>query len=58
MTTVLWEIKRSWDLPPEALKRMKEMWAGNNGWMVEKVMNRVSDGLAKNRRGRDCEKRN
>ncbi len=47
MSTVLWKIERSRDGSPEALRKMLKNGLEAMVGVVEKVMYRVSDGLAK-----------
>jgi hypothetical protein len=47
MSTVLWKIERSRDGSPEALRKMLKNGLEAMVGAVEKVMYRVSDGLAK-----------
>jgi small-conductance mechanosensitive channel len=55
MNTVLWKMERSRDMSPEALKNMMKNGLEAMVGAVEKVMNGVSDGLAKERKGREQE---
>jgi hypothetical protein len=55
MNTVLWKMERSRDMSPEALKNIMKNGLEAMVGAVEKVMNGVSDGLAKERKGREQE---
>ena len=53
MNTVLWKMERSRDMSPEALKNMIRNGLESMVGAVEKVMNGVSDGMAKERKERE-----
>ncbi len=53
MSTVLWRIERSRDVSPEALKNMVKNCVDAMVGSVEKVMYRISDGLAKERKEKE-----
>jgi hypothetical protein len=53
MNTVIWKIERSRDVSPEALKYMVKNGLDAMVGAVEKAMNGVSDGLAKERKERE-----
>ena len=55
MSTVLWKIERSRDLSPEAIRGMLKNGLESMVGAVEKVMNGVSDGIAKEWRAREKE---
>ena len=55
MNTVLWKIERSRDMSPEALKNLIRTGLESMVGAVEKVMNGVSDGMAKERKDRERE---
>ena len=57
MNTVLWRIERSRDLSPEAIRNMLKNGLESMVGAVEKVMNGVSDGMAKEWRDRDKEEK-
>ncbi len=55
MNTVLWKIENSKDMSLEALKNMTKNGLESIVGAVEKVMNGVSDGTAKEMKDRECE---
>ena len=55
MNSVLWKIERSRDMSPEALKKMIRTGLESMVGAMEKVMNGVSDGIAKDRKEREWE---
>ena len=57
MNTALWKIERSRDLSPEAIRCMLRNCLESMIGAVEKVMNGVSDGMAKEWRARDMRRR-
>jgi hypothetical protein len=57
MNTVLWKIERSRDVAPEALKGMMRKGLEAMVGSVEKIMNGISDGMAKERRVREREEK-
>jgi hypothetical protein len=53
MNTIIWKNERSRDMSPEALRNMIKNGLESMVGAVEKVMNGVSDGMAKQRKERD-----
>jgi hypothetical protein len=57
MSTVLWKIERTRDLSPEAIRNILKNGLESMVGAVEKVMNGVSNGMAKEWRARDKEEK-
>ncbi len=55
MNTVLWKIERSRDMSPEALKNMIKNGLESMVFAWEKIINGVSDVMAKERKEREWE---
>jgi hypothetical protein len=57
MNIVLWKIERSRDMSPEAFRNMNQNGLESPVGAVEKIMNGVSNGMAKESKKRTCRRR-